>query len=466
MAGLSARYAAALAQCLGAADPLPRGLCVALSGGLDSSLLLALTASLRGARRLPALRALHVDHGLHADSARWSVHCAAIAERLDVPIGILRVDARPAEGESPEAAAREARYAALRARLDDGEMLLTAHHADDQLEGVLLQWLRGGGLRAVAGMAPVRRFGSGWHARPLLGFTRAELAAEAAATRLDWVDDPSNDDLRLDRNYLRHSVLPALRTRWPAAARTVGRVAAQAAEALAMEEEIARADLGFAAEGAALVHERLELLPAARRRWVLRCWLRSLGLPVPSEATLASLEHDVARAAEDRVPCTRWPGARVHRYRGRLHAEAESLAAAALPVGRWVAGTACDLGPLGRLELCASTGRGLCAARVGTGLELVSRPDGARFQPMRSAHHRPMRKWLQDRGVLPWRRAQLPLFALGGEIVAVADLAIADGWAAGDGEPGWVVEWRGRPPLTTADVAAVKLDPMDGDDGD
>ena len=463
MAGLSARYAAALAQCLGAADPLPRGLCVALSGGLDSSLLLALTASLRGARRLPALRALHVDHGLHADSARWSVHCAALAERLDVPIGIVRVDARPAEGESPEAAAREARYAALRARLDDGEMLLTAHHADDQLEGVLLQWLRGGGLRAVAGMAPVRRFGSGWHARPLLGFNRAELATEAAAMGLSWVDDPSNDDRRIDRNYLRHAVLPALRTRWPAAARTVGRVAAQAAEALAMEREIARADLGLAAEGAALVLERLELLPAVRRRWAIRYWLRSLGLPVPSEATLASLEHDVARAADDRVPCTRWPGARVHRYRGRLYAESEALASATLPGGRWVAGTHCDLGPLGRLELRAATGRGLSAVRVGAGLERVSRPDGAKFRPANSLHRRPLRKWLQDRGVLPWRRAQLPLLALGDEIVAVADLAVADGWAAGAGEPGWVVEWRDRPPLTTADVAAVKLDVTDDD---
>ena len=466
MAGLPARYSAALAQCLGAADPLPTGLCVALSGGLDSSLLLAMTASLRGARRLPGLRALHVDHGLHVDSERWSRHCVALAESLEVPIEILRVDARPSVGESPEAAAREARYAALRSRLDDGEMLLTAHHADDQLEGVLLQWLRGGGLRAVAGMAPVRRFGSGWHARPLLGFTRSELAAEAAATRLAWVDDPSNDDLRLDRNYLRHSVLPALRTRWPAAARTVGRVAAQAAEALAMEEEIARADLGFAAEGAALAHERLELLPAARRRWVLRCWLRSLDLPVPSEATLASLEHDVARAADDRVPCTRWPGARVHRYRGRLYAEAEALAGATLPAGMVAPGSACDLGPLGRLRLVAATGRGLSAARVGDGLALVARPDGARFHPVRSAHRRPLRKWLQDRGVLPWRRAQLPLFAVGGEIVAVADLAIADGWEAGDDEPGWVVEWPGRPPLTTADVAAVKLETTDGVDDD
>jgi tRNA(Ile)-lysidine synthase len=466
VAGLPARYSVALGHCLGSADPLPSGLCVALSGGLDSSLLLAMTAALRGAKRLPRLRALHVDHGLHPDSSRWSAHCVSLAARLEVPLEVVAVDARPRDGESPEAAAREARYAALRARLGDGEMLLTAHHADDQLEGVLLQWLRGGGLRAVAGMAPVRRFGPGWHARPLLGCTRDELAAEAATTGLDWVEDPSNVDVRLDRNYLRHSVLPALRSRWPAAARTVGRVAAQAAEALAMEDEIAAADLGFVAEGAALVHERLDLLPEARRRWVLRRWLRVLGLPVPSEATLASLEHDAARAADDRIPCTRWPGARVHRYRGRLYAEREALAAAVLPARAWAAGAALDLGVLGRLEFRAATGHGLAAGRIGAGLAVVARPEGARFRPENAAHHRPMRKWLQDRGVLPWRRAQLPLLAVGDEIVAVADLAIADGWAAGDGEPGWVVEWRDRPPLTTRDVAAVKVDATDGDDGD
>lgn len=333
MAGSTARIAAALRACLDAADPRPCGLCVATSGGLDSSVLLAQVARLRGELALPSVRALHVDHRLHPDSAAWAGRSAALAARFGVPHEVRVVDARPPPGASPEAHAREVRYAAIAAALHPGEMLLTAHHADDQFEGVLLQWLRGGGLRAVAGMLPVRRFGAGWHARPLLGLTRAELAAEAGGAGLEWHEDPSNRDLRYDRNYLRHAVLPAIRARWPSAARTVGRVAAQAAEALAMEEEIAAADLAMVADGASVVVERLEWLPDARRRWVLRRWLRARGLPVPAESTLAALERDAGRAAPDRVPCTRWSGARVHRYRGRLYAEAESLAGAPLAAG-------------------------------------------------------------------------------------------------------------------------------------
>jgi tRNA(Ile)-lysidine synthase len=203
---------------------------VALSGGLDSSVLLAALAA--APLRAP-LRAIHVDHHLHPDAAHWARHSVELAVRLGVACEVVRVQARPEPGESPEAAARAARYDALGRLLRPSEVLLTAHHGDDQLETVLLQWLRGGGLRALAGMPAVGRFADrGWHARPLLGFTRAELQDWAVSQRLEWLEDPSNLDPRFDRNYLRLEVLPALRRRWPAAAVTVGRVAAQAAEAL------------------------------------------------------------------------------------------------------------------------------------------------------------------------------------------------------------------------------------------
>ena len=209
-----------------AGDPLPTGLCVALSGGLDSTVLAAGLASLRDAGRLRwPLRALHVDHALHPDSAHWSAACIAWATSRQLPIEVVRVDARPAPGESPEAAARAARYAALRARLAAGEVLLTAHQADDQWETILLQSLRGGGLHAVAGMAALTRSGNGWLARPLLAWTRDELQAWAVEQDLRWLEDPSNLDPHIDRNYLRLHVLPRLRERWPAAARTAGRIA-------------------------------------------------------------------------------------------------------------------------------------------------------------------------------------------------------------------------------------------------
>ena len=445
------RLASALQGCLESLDRPATGLCVALSGGLDSTVLLAALAAVRDLPGHPPLRAIHVDHGLHADSAVWSVHCARVAGTLGVPLAQVKVDARPAPGDSPEAAARNARYAALAANLGRDEVLLTAHHADDQLETILLQWLRGGGLRAVAGMPSIARFEPGWHVRPLLGFGRGELHAWARESGLEWLEDPSNADPRFDRNYLRLDVLPAIRRRWPAAARTVGRVAAQAAEALDVEHALAAADLEVVRDGSALSLERLLGLPAARQRWALRAWLRELGLPVPAAATLAALLHDVSAAAADRVPCVNWPGARVHRYRGRLFADAGDTPPD-VREGVWPADRPYDLGASSRLELRASQGIGLSRARLPGELSVALRTEGETFRPAGASHRRPMRKWLQERGVLPWQRGRLPLVMAGGEVVAIGDLAYGGGLVAAPGEPSWMIAWIGRPVITESEA--------------
>jgi len=447
------RLCAELERRLHDARPQPTGGCVALSGGLDSTVLLAALAAGRPSLGWP-LRALHVDHGLHPDAADWSRHCLELAGRLGVPCEVVRVDARPAAGESPEAAARNARYAALADLLETGEVLLTAHQADDQLETVLLQWLRGGGLRAIAGMQSVSRFAHGWLARPLLGHTRAELAAWAAEQGLDWLEDPSNADPRFDRNYLRLEVLPRLRERWPGAARTVGRVAAQAAEALELEAEISGADLARLAQGATLALEGLAALPPVRQRLVLRAWLRERGLEPPAAATLEALRRDMLGAGAARIPETRWPGAVVRRYRGRLYADSVTRDACGWRPGRWQLTGPFALGGHGRLELEAATGVGLSRARLPAELQVLERPPGGRFRPAGSAHHRELRKWLQDRGVLPWRRGTLPCVLAGDEIVAIGDLACGGGLAAAPGEPSWRIAWRGRPVLTEAEALA------------
>lgn len=448
----------ALAGALGAAAVNPAGHCVALSGGLDSSVLFVALAE----SPLPApLRALHVDHGLHPDAARWSSHSVDLAARFGVDCEVIRVHARPAPGESPEAAARAARYAALVSRLRPGEALLTAHHADDQLETVLLQWLRGGGLRALAGMPAIGPFADrAWHVRPLLGFTRAELRDWAVSRRLEWLEDPSNLDGRFDRNYLRLEVLPALRRRWPAAATAVARVAAQAAEALALDEDAAAADLATVAEGRTLALDRFAPLGPARQRRVLRAWLRALALPVPSAATLESLRRDVLAAAADRVPETRWPGAVVRRYRGRLHASPSPEPLLRLDESgplAWRPGEALDLGALGRLELKPACGRGLRRSGLSGSLLVQSRPSGGLFRPSGSAHRRDLRKWLQERGVLPWMRAALPVVFADAEIVAVGDLGYGGALSARPGEESWVIEWHGRPLLTVNEAIAARL---------
>ena len=456
MAFAPERLRAALERALRDAGAAPGACCVALSGGLDSTVLLAaLVAS--GYARAVSLRAVHVDHGLHPDASRWSAHCRELAGRLGVPCDIVAVDARPAAGASPEAAARAARYAALAARLQPGELLLTAHHADDQLESVLLQWLRGGGLRAVAGMRPLAAFAGGWLGRPLLGFTRGELEAWAVAQGLPWLEDPSNADPRYDRNYLRLEVLPRLRERWPAAAVTVGRVASQAAEVLEVAAQVTAGDLDLLLEGETLSLERLAGLPAARQRLALRAWLAARGCPLPSAATLEGLLRDMGAAGDDRIPVTRWPGAVVRRYRGRLYAEAGGAPADWQP-GRWLPGATFGLGGDGRLELVAATGEGLSRARLPGHLEVVPRPAGASFRPAGHSQRRELRKWLQDRGVLPWRRASLPCLLSGGEVVAVADLACGGALAAAPGEPSWRVVWHDRPALTEAEARLGRAD--------
>jgi tRNA(Ile)-lysidine synthase len=428
----------------------PTGECVALSGGLDSSVLLAALARVRAR----PLRAIHVDHGLHPDAALWSAHSVALAARCGVACEVVRVNATAARGESPEAAARHARYAALAGRLLPGEALLTAHHGDDQLETVLLQWLRGGGLRAVAGMRPVAPFANGWRVRPLLGFTRAEVESWARGQGLEWLEDPSNADARFDRNFLRREVLPVLRSRWPAAARTVGRVAAQAAEALDLEATLVADDLAGLTVGDTLLLARLERLPPSRQRLSLRAWLRGRDIDPPPAATLESLRRDMLAAAPERIPETRWPGAVVRRYRGRLHAAQEWAPAQPWQAGSWWPQTEFSLGDRGRLALLPATGDGLSRARLPGLLTVTARPPGASFRPAGGAHRRELRKWLQEQGVLPWQRASLPCICAGDEIVAVGDLACGGELAAAPGEPAWRVVWHGRPTLTEAEALA------------
>jgi len=175
--------------------------CVAFSGGVDSTALLAALA--RGARSRLRLRALHVHHGLHPDAGVWRAHCRRVAKQLGVPLKVIAIDVARKRGASLEAQARDARYAAMAAELSAGEILLTAHHADDQLETVFLQLLRGAGLPGIAAMPQVTRFAAGVLARPLLTRTRGELAAWVRAHAFTWIEDSSNSDERLDRNYLR-----------------------------------------------------------------------------------------------------------------------------------------------------------------------------------------------------------------------------------------------------------------------
>jgi len=411
-------------------NPLPQHLCsflenihsdirrllVGYSGGLDSHVLLHGLARQRPRWPDRTVEAFYVDHGLQSASAAWGEHCARVCRESNIPFQILRIDARPASGESPEAAARRARYAALAAELGPDAALLVAHHRDDQAETLLLQLLRGAGPHGLAAMPAAARLGRGWLLRPLLEVDRTELLAYAREHDLRWIDDASNADLSFDRNYLRHRIMPLLRERWPAANRTLARSAQLCAEVAAWMDAEAAADLAGAATERAdcLSIPALRTLDERRQRNLLRFWLRRSNLPIPDARQLQQILHDALTAAADRNPCIRWPGVEVRRYRDALYAMPPLKPHDASRAYLWRPTAAgwppLELPGVGWLRMEETVGAGLRAeALAGDGLLVRFRQGGERFRPVGRAHGQELKKLLQEAGVPPWERERLPL---------------------------------------------------------
>lgn len=417
---------------------------VAYSGGRDSTVLLhALRHCGRLTGALPPITAVHVDHGLHPQAASWRAHCARECRRLAIPLRTVRVDARPATGQSPEAAARDARYAALAGLLGDGDWLLTAHHRDDQAETLLLQLVRGSGPRGLAAMPLRQPLGRGTLVRPLLDFDRAALAAWATGEGLDWVEDPSNRDQALDRNFVRHSVLPLLKTHWPAVDRTLARAADHQQDASALLDALAEQDLEaiHGRPGEPLPTAALIGRGAARARNLLRYWLRRSGLPAPPARVLQRVFDELLPAGADRNPRVHWPGAELRRYRGRLYALVGGAPDAAAADVDW------DLSaPLafagGLLTAQRVRGAGLRARLCGERVSVRRRRGGERCRATGRRHHQALKKLIQQAGLPPWERPRLPLIYADGELVQAVGLCIADGCAAAPGEPGVLIEYH------------------------
>ena len=427
--------------------PPPRRFLVAVSGGLDSSVLMHAVAALRPLLEPCRMRVAHVDHGLHPDAHVWAERCVERATSLGLACHVERVDVCPAPGESLEAAAREARYSALARALEADEILLTAHHADDQLETVLLALMRGSGVAGLAGMPERASFATGWHLRPLLAWPRAALERYACENGIEPSEDPSNLDARFARNYLRAEIVPRLAQRWPAAAGTAARSAARCGEAAGLAAELAAIDLAACERSGRLDVAGLRGLSPARARNALRAWIHRAGLRPPSRAKLEQALRDLLSARGDAQPCIRWPGAELRRHGDRLHLMAPLPAvpdgSIAVAPGRVVA-----LGALGELCLEECVGVGLSAAALqGSALSISFRSGGERIRPAGDAHRRALKKLLQAQDILPWMRGRIPLLYAGERLVAVADLWTDGDFAARAGERGWRMRWTRHPEL-------------------
>lgn len=417
-------------------DPL----LLAFSGGLDSTVLLHVLSQ-DPAIRTRGLRAIHVHHGLQAAADDWTAHCVRFCETLGIPLSIARVSVAQGSGDGLEAAARKARYGAFEHALAVGEVLVTAHHRHDQAETFLLRALRGSGPDGLAAMRPWRKFATGRHWRPLLETSRDELLAYAQRHGLCWLDDPSNEDIRHDRNFLRQRVLPLLRERWPQADASFAHSAVLNADAVELlDEEDARSlAMVRSVDPQALSASALLELNAPRRARVLRRWIEALGFPpLPGEG-VARIESDLLQARADARARFEWRGVVVERWRNLLHAQNRREPLAPEWEAEWDGSEPLRLPGGDSLELMGASALS-CPCRVS------ARHGGERILLPGRMHSHALKNVLQELGVPPWEREVLPLVHnRAGELVAIADFAYSatlDAWLR---EHGARLRWRRSP---------------------
>lgn len=412
---------------------------VALSGGVDSTVLLHALSQLQ----LDApLHAVHVNHGLQSAAEDWVVHCRQLCQQLKVPLVTITVDAKPAEGESPEAVARHARYRAFESQLSDGDQVFTAHHQQDQAETFLLRALRGSGPRGLAAMRPARPLGVGQLLRPLLEVSQQALIDYAEAQQLSWVEDPSNQWLDADRNFLRRQILPLLNQRWPAAAATLSRSSVHCAEADQLQQQWGRNALGELAVGEPLPLYDAETAQQLKLR--IRSWLDLNQVDPPDTVHMSRILDEVVGARKDATPLVSWrnlDGAlvRLRRFQRALYLQ-QSWGEALFESAGWNLQQPLALTENRQLIATPAQGAGISATSLkGRTVTIRWRSGGERCCVAGGKQRRTLKNLLREAAIPPWERERTPLLYIGDELAAVVGYFICEPFVAAEGEEGvWV----------------------------
>jgi len=459
--------------------PSNKQLLIAYSGGLDSHVLLHACAQFNKQQPFLDLKVVHIHHGLSSLADDWSNHCVQQAALFNLSCKVIKVDAKAKSGESPEAAARFARYQALYCEMDEDTVLVTAHQKDDQVETFLLNLLRGAGVRGLGAMPFVKKeevlpnslFSKGRitiHYRPLLDCSRQELEDYARHFKLKWIEDESNLDTGFDRNYLRHEVLPLLLKRWPGALDTISRAADHCFVADQLLNDLAAIDLvgtdpyirpncgtgqakiselNASAKGGRIdQHQQLSIsalkdLSHSRQKNLIRHWLIQHNYPLPCEARLEELINNVCNASIEANPCIKWSNVEARRYQNKLYVFSQLKPFKRVEEIVWSNWRESLTVPAyGQIVAMQTNEIGIARHWLDSGIiSIKCRQGGERCKPYGRAHSQELKKVLQEYHVPPWERERLLLVYINQQLAAVIGLFYCDWVVAKESETAVIV---------------------------
>ncbi len=444
--GVEAAVGAALKPLL-----FPRArLVLGLSGGLDSVVLLEVLRRLTGQLGF-RLSCVHVNHGISPNARRWAAFCARHCKRHAIALALHEVDVEHYRAEGLEAAARRARYQVYARQQAD--FIVLAQHSDDQAETMLLQLLRGAGVKGGAAMPLMREQDSGRKGkrtrapailRPMLALSRKEIEAYAKANKLKWIEDESNADTRYDRNFLRHRVLPVIGQAFPGYRATLARAAGHLAEASQVLDQLAEVDAKLAVNGNKLVLAELRRIGVARTKNLVRWLLLQQGDAAPEADRLQEGLRQLFQARVDAAVHVPLGACELRRYAGCAYLLRPLVEVPGELRRDWDGNRVWPLPELGgTLHFVRGPGAGLDCALIGArGLSVSLRQGGEKLRLRSGGSTRSLKNLLQEARMPPWERERLPLIYCADALVAVPGLGVASGWQARGGNVGWTITWR------------------------
>lgn len=430
-------------------------LLVAYSGGLDSSVLLHLLATLRQQLRVTPdlpfqieLSAMHVHHGLSTHADAWTQHCQQVCQQYAVPLQVERVNVDKASGQGIEASARESRYKAL--RQTSADVICLAHHQQDQAETLLLQLMRGAGPKGLAGMAELD-LAQGLM-RPLLEVSRQALETYANTHALTWVEDDSNQNTQYDRNFMRHQVLPLLETHYQGVCKTLSRTAQHMSEASELLEELAAMDASHTAVAGVLANrlclqvEKLAALTEARAKNLLRWWILQHGLMMPSAQVLQQVLQQLVSARKDAgIDIQLSPQHCVKRYLGLAYI-VQHVEPTKVEERLWQGEAVIQLNNQDSLVFELGLGQGISQKHLAsTPMRILMRAGGERFRLALNRPSQTLKHILQAHHIPPWLRERMPLIWLADALVCIPNIGVDPSMAAQPDEMGVLIRWQTNP---------------------